>query len=125
MGKINENLLPEKEDLYRHLNMEDITDTDYVHIKIVCNGFEIKCVGEYHDLYAQSDTLLLADVAWNFWNMCLAIYELDLAKSFSAPGLAWQAVLKKTKVKLDLLTDIDMLLMVEKGIRAGIYKSIY
>ena len=57
--------------------------------------------------------------------MCLAIYELDLAKSFSAPGLAWQAVLKKTKVKLDLLTDIDMLLMVEKGIRAGIYKSIY
>ena len=124
-GKINENLLPEKEDLYRHLNMEDITGTDYVHIKIVCNGFEIKCVGEYHDLYAQSDTLLLADVVWNFWNMCLAICELDLAKSFSAPGLAWQAVLKKTKVKLDLLTDIDMLLMVEKGIRAGIYKSIY
>ena len=125
LGKINENLLPEKEDRYRHLNMEDITDTDYVHIKIVCNGFEIKCVGEYHDLYAQSDTLLLADVVWNFWNMCLAICELDLAKSFSAPGLAWQAVLKKTKVKLDLLTDIDMLLMVEKGIRAGIYKSIY
>ena len=125
LGKINENLLPEKEDRYRHLNMEDITDTDYVHIKIVCNGFEIKCVGEYHDLYAQSDTLLLADVLWNFWNMCLAKYELDLAKSFSAPGLAWQAVLKKTKVKLDLLTDIDMLLMVEKGIRAGIYKSIY
>ena len=57
--------------------------------------------------------------------MCLAIYELHLAKSFSAPGLAWQAVLKKTKVKLDLLTDVDMLLMVEKGIRAGIYKSIY
>ena len=65
IGK-NENLLPEKEDRYRHLNMEDITDTDYVHIKIVCNGFEIKCVGEYHDLYAQSDTLLLADVLWNF-----------------------------------------------------------
>ena len=76
-------------------------------------------------MYVQSDTLLLADVFENFRNMCLEIYKLDPAKFLSAPGLAWQAALKKTKVKLDLLTDIDMLLMVEKGIRGGIYHSIY
>ena len=61
----------------------------------------------------------------NFWNMCLEIYELDPAHFLSASVLAWQATLKKTKVKLDHLTDIDMLLMVGKGIRGGIYHSIY
>ena len=69
---------------------------------------------EYHDLYVQGDTLLLADVFENFKNMCLEIYEPDPEKFFSAPRLAWQATFKKTKGKLDLLTDIDMLLMVKK-----------
>ena len=59
----------------------------------------------------KSDTLLLVDVFENFWNKSLEIYELDPAHFLSAPGSAWQAVLKKTKVKLDLLTDINMLLM--------------
>ena len=68
---------------------------------------------------------MLADVFGNFRNMCLKIYDLDPARFLAAPGLAWQTILKKTKVKLDLLTDIDMLLMVEKGIREGIYYSIY
>ena len=71
---------------------------------------------EYHDLYVQSDTLLLADVFENFKNMCLEIYEPDPEKFFSAPRLAWQATFKKTKGKLDLLTDIDMLLMVKKNV---------
>ena len=66
-----------------------------------------------------------ADVFEKFRNMCLKIYELDPAKFFSDPGLVWQAALKKTKVKLGLLTDINMLLMVEKGIRAEICHSIY
>ena len=79
--------------------MEDITDADYAHAKRVCKDFEIKNLGEYHDLYVQSNTLLLADVFENFRNMCLKIYELDPAKFLSAPGLAWQAALKKTKVK--------------------------
>ena len=57
--------------------------------------------------------------------MCLEIYELDPAKVLSVPGLAWQAALKKTKVKLDLLTDIDKLFIVEKGIRGVICDSIY
>ena len=123
--KFNETSLPEKEDFYSHLNMEDITDTDYAHAKRVCKDFEIKNSGEYHDLYVQSDTLLLADVFGNFRNMCLEIYEVDPAKFLLAPGLAWQAALKKKKMNLDLLTDIDILLMIEKGIRGWICHSIY
>ena len=121
--KFNETSLCEKEDFYSHLNMEDITDADYVHAKKVCKDFEIKNFGEY-DLYVQSDTLLLADVLENFRNICLKIYELDPAKFLSAPGLVWQVALIKTKVKLYILTDIDMMLMVEKGIRGGICHSI-
>ena len=123
--KFNETTLSGKEEFYSNLNMEDITDADYMHAKRVCKDFEIKHLGEYHDLYLKSDTLLLADVFENFRKMCLKIYHLDPVKFLSAPGLAWQAALKKTKVKLDLLTDIDMLLMVEKGIRGGICHSIY
>ena len=68
---------------------------------------------------------MLADVFENFRNMCFKIYEIDPAKFFSAPALAWQEVLKKAKVKLDLLTDINMLLMVEKGIRGRLCHSVY
>ena len=76
-------------------------------------------------MYVQSDTLLLADVFENFRNKCIEIYELDLAHFLSAPGLAWQTCLKKTGVRLELLTNIDMLLMVEKGIRGGICHAIH
>ena len=76
-------------------------------------------------MYVQSDTLLLADLFENFRNMCIDIYELDTAKFLSAPGLAWQATLKKTQVKLDLLTVFDMLLMVERDIRGGICNLIH
>ena len=100
--------------------MEGITDDDYRHAKKVSKKFSNKNLGDYHDLYVQSDTLLLADVFENFRNKCIEIYEFDPAHFLSAPGLAWQACLKKTKVKLELLTDVHMLLMVEKGIRGGI-----
>ena len=83
--KFNETSLPEKEDFYSHLNMEDITDADYVHAKKVSKDFEIKDLGEHHDLYVQGLTLLLADVFENFKNMCLKIYELDPARFFSDP----------------------------------------
>ena len=89
LEKFNETSLPEKEDFYNHLNMEDITDADYVHAKRVCKDFEIKNIGEYNDFYVESDTLLLADVFENFRNMCLKIHELDPAKFLSAPGLSW------------------------------------
>ena len=80
---------------------------------------------EYHDLYVQSDTLLLADVFENFRYTCLKVYELDPAHFLSLRGLAWQACLKKTNIKLELLTDYDMLLMVEEEIRGGICHSIH
>ena len=105
--------------------MEDITDGNNTHAKRVCKDFEIKLSGEHQDFHVQSDTPLLADVFENFRNICLKIYELDPAKFLSAPGLAWQATLKKTKVKLDLLTNIEILLMVEKYIRGRICHSIY
>ena len=95
--------------------MEDITDAEYRHAKI-WKVFAKKNLEEYHDLYVQSDTLFLADVFANFRNISPEIHELDHAKYILAPGLAWQAALKKTKVQLNLSTDIDMLLMVEKGI---------
>ena len=124
--KINKASLHEKEDFYSHLNMKDITDADYVYAKWVCKDFEIKHLGEYYDLYVQRYILLIADVFENFRNECLEKFELDSAKFLSASELAWQAAaLKKTKLKLDLLTDIDVLLMIEKGIRGGICRSIY
>ena len=87
--------------------------------------FEIKNLGEYCNLYVQNDTLLLSDIFENFRNMCLSIYELDPVYFLSAPGLAWQACLKKTGVKLELLTDYDMILMIEKGIRGGICQATH
>ena len=87
-------------------------------LKNVFEEFNSKNLCNYHDLYVQSDALLLADVFENFRNKFIEIYELDPAHFLSAPGLAWEACLKKTEVELELLTDIDMLLMlmVEKGI---------
>ena len=124
-NKFDETLLPNKEDFYSSLNMEDITDVDYMHTKRVFEIFNNKDIGDYYDLYIQSDTILLADVFENFRNKCIEIYELDPAYFLSAPGLAWQACLKKTQVKLELLTDIDMLLMVEKRIRGGMCHAIH
>ena len=97
----NEASLPEKEDFESYLIMEDIANAGYAHAKRVCKEIKIKQLAECHDLYAQSNTLLLADVFENFRNMCLEIYELDLARFISAHGLAWQAALKNTKVKLE------------------------
>ena len=101
--KFIETSLPETEDFYSHLKMEDITHADYANAKRVYKDSEIKKLGEYYDLYVESDTLLLSDVFENFRNMCLEIYELDPAKFLSAPVLVWQASLKKTKAILDLL----------------------
>ena len=89
--------------------------------------FEEFCtdIGDYHDLYVQCDTLLLADVFENFTNMCLEIYELDPLYFVSAPGLVWQACLKKTGVQLELITVYDMILMIEKGIRGGLCQATH
>ena len=123
--KFNEKSLPSKEDFYNNLNMEGIDDIDYRHGNNVFKRFNLKNLGEYHNLYVQSDTLLLADVFENFRNTRHKVFELDHAHFLSLPGLAWQACLKKTSVELELLTDYDMLLMVEEGIRGGICHSIH
>ena len=122
--RFNETSLPSKESFYSNLNMEDIDDIDYRYDNNVFNKFKLNKLGDYHDLYVQSDTLLLADVFENFRDMCLKEYELDPAHFLSLPGLAWQACLKKTNIELELLTDYDMLLMVEEGIGGGICHSI-
>ena len=105
--------------------MEYITSIDYRHAKRVLKYFNNKNLGENHDLYAQSDTLLLADVFENFRNQCVEIYKLDPDHFLSPSGLAWQTCLKKTGIILELLINVDMLLMVEKGIREGICHVIY
>ena len=89
--RFDKTLLPDQEVFYSSLNMEDITDVDHL--------------GDYHDFYVQSDKLLLAGVFENFRNKCIEICELDPAHFLSAPGLAWQACLKKMEVKLELLTN--------------------
>ena len=123
--RFNETSLPSKKEFYRHLNMEDTDEIDYRHGNNVFKSFKLENLGDYHDLYVKSDTLLLADVFENFRDMCIKEYELDPAHFVSLPGLAWQAYLKKTNIELELLTDYDMLLMVEKGIRGGICHSIH
>ena len=123
--KFDETPLANKESFYSSLNMENIDDIDYRHGNNVFKRFKLKNLGEYHDLYVLSDTVLLADVFENFRNMCIKVYELDPAHFLSLPGLAWQACLKKTNIKLELLTDYDMLLMVEEGVRGGICHSIH
>ena len=93
--KFDETSLPPKEDFYSELTLEDISDKGYAHAQKVWEWFEIRNRGEYHDLYVQSDTLLLADVFGKFRDTCIDIYGLDPSPFLSAPGLAWQACLKK------------------------------
>ena len=117
--------LPNKELFYSELNKEHITNEDYEHAQKIWDTFKISNFGEYHDLYVQSDTSLLADVFENFRDKCIKIHKVDLANFLTAPGLAWFACLKNTDIKLELLTDIDMLNMFEKGIRGGMCQASY
>ena len=107
--KFNETSIPSKESFYSNLTMENISETDYRHANNVFKTFKLNNLGDYHDLYVQSDTLLLADIFENFRKACIKTYELDPTHFISLPGLAWQACLKKkTGVELELLTDYDM-----------------
>ena len=99
--------------------MENITDSDYRHAERVFKEFKMNKLGDYHDLYVQSDTLLLDDIFENFRNMSLETYELDPAYFVLLHGFALLACLKITGVKLQLITDINMLLMIKSGMRGG------
>ena len=125
LGKFDKTSIPPKEAFYSKLNFENITDEDYARIQKVWEVFEIINLSEYHDLYAQSDTLLLADVFENFRNNCNKIYRLYPSNLLAAPGLTWKACLKIRRVELKLLTNIDMLLMIENEITGGICQASY
>ena len=118
--KFNKTELPTKEEFYSILNNEHITDEDYSHAQNVWNIFQLQTMGEYHNLYLKSDILLLADVFENFRKTCLQYYKLDPCHYFTSPGLSWDAMLKMTNIKLELMTDIDMFQFIEKGMRGGI-----
>ena len=118
--RFEETELPTQEQFYNLLNDSSISDEDYQHAQNVWKTFNMKNMGDYHDLYLKSDVLLLTDVFENFRKTCLEYYELDPAHYFTAPGLSWDAMLKMTSVKLDLISDVDMHLFVEKGMRGGV-----
>ena len=118
--KFEDNRLPKKEDFFSLMNNEHITDEEYQHAQNVWKTFNLKTMGEYHDLYLKSDILLLADVFENFRKACQQYYELDPAHYFTSPGLSWDAMLKMTNIELELISDVDMFQFIEKGMRGGI-----
>ena len=120
--KFKKQSLPKKTSFFSRLKQEKISDEDFEHAQRVWREFGLKNMGDYHDLYLKTDVLLLADVMENFRKLCEKHYELDPAHFYTVPGMAWDAMLKMTAIELELFEEgqIDMLLMVEKGIRGGI-----
>ena len=120
--KFKKQSLPKKTSFFSRLKQEKISDEDFDHAQRVWKECKLKNMGDFHDLYLKTDVLLLADVMENFRKLCEKHYELDPAHFFTIPGMAWDAMLKITGIELELLKDgqIEMLLMIEKGIRGGI-----
>ena len=123
--KFEETHLPGIDKFYSKLNMCGKNEVEYQHAQKVWNEFKLKNMGDYHDLYLETDVVLLANVSESFRKVCLENYGLDPAHFYTAPGLAWKACLKKTGVNLGLLKDPDMLLMFECGITGGITQSFH
>jgi hypothetical protein len=118
--KLEQAGLPEKIQFYSQLTESSISDEEYKFAQDVWKAFNIQTLGEYADLYLKTDILLLADVFENFRNSCLSMYGLDPAHYYTLPGFSFDAMLKYTGVEIELLTDLDMLMFVESGIRGGI-----
>lgn len=121
--RLDETSLPPKQAFYNKLTDCGINEEDYVHSKKVWAAFKCTTLGEYSDIYLKTDVLLLADVFQNFRTVTMNTHKIDPAHYFTAPGMAWDAMLRLTGVKLELLQDYDMILMVERGIRGGICQA--
>jgi len=119
-SRFDETTLPPQSAFYNKLTDSDITNENYQHAQTVWSTFKMNNLGDYHDLYKKTDVLLLFDVFENFRNVCLRHYQLDPSHYFTAPGLSFDAMLKMTGAKLELLEDIDMVNMIQKGIRGGV-----
>ena len=119
-----ETQFPPIEAFYSKLNMSSISSDDYQHAQKVWKEFRIHNLGDYHDLYLRTNVVLLANVYETFREMCLEHYKVDPVHFYTSPGLAWKACLKRTRIRLKLLTDPDMLLMFECGIRDGITQAV-
>ena len=118
--KFNQTELPAEGHFYSILNDQHITNDEYDHAKKVWKAFKIKTMGEYHDLYLGSHVLLLADVFKSFRKTCLQYYSLDPCHYLTSPGLSWDAMLKMTNIKLELMIDVDMYQFIEKRMRGGV-----
>ena len=123
--RFEETQLPPTEAFYSNVNMSNISKDDYQHAQKVWKEFGIRNLGDYHDLYHRTDVTLLANVFEVFRDICLEHYGLDPAHFYTSPGLAWKAYLRKTRVRLELLTDPYMLLMFERGIRGGMTQAVH
>ena len=120
LKRFNEDKLPDKCEFFSSLKDKCISKEEYDRAINIWNVFRIKTLGEYYDLYLKTDALLLADMSGKFIKTCLDYYWLDPSHYFSAPGLSWNAMLKMTEVELKLISDINMHLFIEKGMRGGI-----
>lgn len=123
--RLEETSLPPKNSFFSRLTGESISDEDYAYAREVWQAFGVQNLGQYSDVYLKVDTLLLSVIFENFRKLTMQFFGLDAACFYTLPGLSWQAALKMTKVKLELLTDIDQILFIEKGIRGGIAQSIH
>ena len=119
-GRFNETELPPKEEFYSTLKREHISDGDYFHEQRVLSKLKDENMGSYHDLYLTMDTLPLTDVLMRYRRDGFKKYGLDPAHYLTTLGYSWDALLKKTKIELELLTDYDMHMFIEQGIRGGI-----
>ena len=110
--KFSENKLPDRCKFFNSLKDVCISENEYLKANNIWNVCEMNIMGDYHDLYLKTDALLLCDVFEKFINTCLDYYGLDPCHYFSSPGLSWDAMLKKTKIELNLISDIDMHLFI-------------
>ena len=120
MERFAETSLPPQDAFFNQMNDQSLSDDDYAHAQHVWDVFDCRTLRDYHDLYLKSDVYLLADVFEKFRNDTQALYGLEAAHYYSMPGLCWDAALKHSDIELELITDIDMYQMVEKGIRGGV-----